>query len=563
MNAHTPKKKYEGGYYMIREDLIRTGVHSHTWALDNPISAESLSALNAIQRTPWRVNGWVLDVMLAAYTSGMQVGDLPYHDAVPVPRKSDEEWERLTDEEKSAWRSELSNIYGENARMEGRRHSFIHRIDVAKEMRDREAIWFPHFLDFRGRIYPMTQYLNPQGDDNTKALLEFAEGKPLGERGLFWLGVRLANTFGQDKMSLADRYRWALDNSEAVFDSAENPLDGKRFWADADEPWSFLATCREWAEAWAMPGGRTGYVSHLPIQLDGSCNGLQHLSALGRDPVGAKATNVAANTERQDIYTQVAEVVLRLVSEDAVAGVAEAHQWIGKVDRKVVKRAVMTTPYGVTSRGISEQLVNDGFAKGMDNRRAAANYLRDKIVVALDQTVVSAKAIMAWIQEVATALSEADKPFTFPTPSGNLIQQAYHNVNQHRVKTLLGVLSIWKDDSMGGLNERKQALASAPNLIHAFDASHMTKTVNTMESTGHNSYCMIHDSYGTHACDTDRLRDVLRQEFAAIYRTDWLGEVEAFLRARYPDADIPPYTDFVTLGSFDVAEVMGSEFFFS
>jgi DNA-directed RNA polymerase len=34
------------------------------------------------------------------------------------------------------------------------------------------------------------------------------------------------------------------------------------------------------------------FVSHLPVPLDGSCNGLQHLAAMGRDVVGAQATNI-------------------------------------------------------------------------------------------------------------------------------------------------------------------------------------------------------------------------------------------------------------------------------
>jgi DNA-directed RNA polymerase len=33
-------------------------------------------------------------------------------------------------------------------------------------------------------------------------LIEFAEGKPLGERGVWWLGVHGANLWGNDKVSL-------------------------------------------------------------------------------------------------------------------------------------------------------------------------------------------------------------------------------------------------------------------------------------------------------------------------------------------------------------------------
>lgn len=87
------------------------------------------------------------------------------------------------------------------------------------------------------------------------------------------------------------------------------------------------------------------FVSHLPIPMDGSCNGLQHLSAMGLDPVGAKATNLMPGP-RQDIYQVIADRVASAVAADAAAGVAEAIHWNGRVTRKVVKRAIMTTPTG-------------------------------------------------------------------------------------------------------------------------------------------------------------------------------------------------------------------------
>jgi DNA-directed RNA polymerase len=60
---------------------------------------------------------------------------------------------------------------------------------------------------------------------------------------------------------------------------------------------------------------------------------------------------------RRDIYTEVAAVVSRMVTEDAGAGDELAKLWLGRVNRKTVKRAVMTTPYGVTEQGIGRQLL--------------------------------------------------------------------------------------------------------------------------------------------------------------------------------------------------------------
>lgn len=53
----------------------------------------------------------------------------------------------------------------------------------------------------------------------------FYEGKPLGERGLRWLKIHLANVYGLDKMKLDEREQFAEDSIEFVFDSADKPLE--------------------------------------------------------------------------------------------------------------------------------------------------------------------------------------------------------------------------------------------------------------------------------------------------------------------------------------------------
>lgn len=558
-----PERTYEGGYYFIAQDLVRTGIHKHTSGVDMAISEATLDGLNLVQATPWRINPRILDTMIGAFESGMQVGDLPFNDCEPVPSKSDEEWESMSDEEKKDWKRDLSVIHGRNARLVGRRKAFASKINVARQMRDAPAIYFPHFLDFRGRLYPMPQDLHPQGDDIGKALLMFAQGKRLGHRGLYWLQVQAANTFGEDKLSLDERVQWTQDNLDMIIDSALDPLDGRRLWEQADDPFLFLACCFELEEATRLEQPED-YVSYLPINMDGSCNGLQHLSAMGRDRVGAVATNVAANTERQDIYMEVMVRVQEIVSHDAAEGNELAQEWVGRIERKTVKRAVMTTPYGVTARGISDQLVADGHTKGMDQGGKAAVYLRNCIMQAVDETVVAAKQIMAWIQEMAGALSRYGVPFRFTTPTGNIIQQSYYNLNQKRIKTLFGHLAVWEEDPIGGLNDRKQMLASAPNLIHAFDASHLVMTVNALASKVPDvSLAMIHDSFGTHACDVDILNQTLREQFVEIYQHDWLTRVQEEAQAMAPEVELPQWQDFVSLGDFDVTECLSSEFFFS
>jgi DNA-directed RNA polymerase, mitochondrial len=225
-----------------------------------------------------------------------------------------------------------------------------------------ESICFPHNIDFRGRAYPMPPHLNHMGADICRGLLQFSEAQPLGERGFRWLLIHLANVCGVvDKQSFDNRVKWSLENLANILDSADKPLGGKRWWLRAENPWTALATCVEIAAA-LRSGDVSKYCSKLPVHQDGSCNGLQHYAALGRDASGAAAVNLVDAPEPQDVYGVVAQKFAKLVADDAADARSEHAQYArslrGHTDRKLVKQTVMTTVYGVTKRGARDQVAN-------------------------------------------------------------------------------------------------------------------------------------------------------------------------------------------------------------
>lgn len=558
---------YSGGYYLHNRPLLSPGLNSHTAALERPFSDETLAAVNAVQNVPWRVNTAVLETMRTAWVMNWPIAGMPRPDKEPLPpRIAEDLWIVMSKEQRSAHKAEIAELHGRNARAESHRFSWLARMDIATDLENEPAIWFPHFVDFRGRIYPMAAELNPQGDDASKALLMFARGKPLGEDGMAWLCVRAANAWGRDldKLPLGKRVEWVMGALNTWIPSvAASPLDDLG-WIEAEEPWCFLATCFELVAA-----GEEGpeFVSHLPVPLDGSCNGLQHLAAMGRDRMGAEATNILPSAERRDIYTEVAQRVNEIVVADAGKGNPEAAMWLGRINRKVVKRAVMTTPYGVTNRGIRDQLIADrhteDLAGDITARGRAADYLRDCIQNALSATIAGAKQIMSWLQAVSEALAEAELSFGWKTPTGNTIQQGYWDITGKRVPTLSGSFQLQIETPETGLRKQKQILAAAPNVIHSFDAAHLCRTVNACVEAGVVDFAMIHDSFGTHAADTPMLGYVLRQEFARIYRTNWLQEIEDYVRGYAGDVEIPSWTEYVTLGDLEVDQVIDAEFFFA
>lgn len=171
------------------------------------------------------------------------------------------------------------------------------------------VLHFPHNLDFRGRAYPMSPHLSHMGNDLCRGLLTFADARPLGQHGFRWLLIHLANLFGEvDKRSFDERVEWALRKLPEVVDSAEAPLGGRRWWLQGEAPWSVLATCMDIAAAVAH-GDVASYESRLPVHQDGSCNGLQHYAAMGRDLAGAQAVCLVDAPAPDDVYTKVMEQV--------------------------------------------------------------------------------------------------------------------------------------------------------------------------------------------------------------------------------------------------------------
>jgi DNA-directed RNA polymerase len=145
---------------------------------------------------------------------------------------------------------------------------------------------------------------------------QFAEGRALGKTGMRWLKIHLANLYGKDKLSLDEREVWTSENLTQVLEAANNPLKGERdaWWTRAEDPWQCLAVCFEIRDALASGNPET-FVSRLPVHQDGSCNGLQHYAALGRDDWGGRAVNLFPADRPQDIYSGVLHHVIAKVEQ--------------------------------------------------------------------------------------------------------------------------------------------------------------------------------------------------------------------------------------------------------
>lgn len=537
-------------------------------------------AINAVQNTPWRINKKILQVLKEVWELGNEIGDLPPKDEIPLPPKfwnSDEEFEKLKQEQPELikkWKRQAASVYEQRLRTQSKRLALIQKIWIAEKFKDEEEFYFVWSLDWRGRMYPIQGFVNPQIDDSGKALLEFAKGKPISERGAFWLAVHLANKFGNDKVSFEDRVKWVQEHEKEILDSAKNPVDGLRFWDEADEPFQFLAACFEWA-GYKEQG--ENFVSHLPIALDGSCNGLQNFSAMLLDEIGGRATNLVPQEKPADVYQEVANVVIKDVEEDAKRGDPIAQVWLGKIDRGIVKRNVMTLPYGATKFGFRDQLLEELKKRDtsaqkyleVNNNEDAALYLANKTWTAIGEVVIAARAAMAWLQEVARIVAKVNIPIKWITPAGFPVVQNYRKLKTKRLDTVWGGIVLQLSlilQETEQIDKRKQANGISPNFVHSMDASHLMLTIDKCLKNGITDFSFVHDSYATHAANTDMMAKLLREAFVEQYSQDVLHrfkeEIVEQLKEVKPELikKIPPIPE---KGKLKLDEVKNSKYFFA
>lgn len=541
---------------------------------DRPIPTV-LRAVNALQRTRWAINTEVLDSLIAASRAGLEFGEVvAEHDVTPKPPRPDwlddeaDKKDRTPFQETQfhVWKREMAEWYTAKKLRGAKWGRYRSAVQTAQTFRDFPALHFVYFLDSRGRGYPLTYGVSPQGSDIQKALLRFADGKPLhDDDAVRWFLINGANRWGFDKAPLDERAQWTRDRHELILGFANDPINNGE-WRKADKPLQFLAWCFEYRD-WA--NDPVGFVSHQPVGLDGSCNGLQHFSAMLRDTVGGEATNLMCLPVMQDIYARVALQTLKRLKSDT-SGDPHVAAWLEHgITRSVVKRSVMTTPYGVTKNAATKYVVEDYLTPGgifeKGDRPAAAKALMSHAWEAIGDVVTKSREAMSWLNRSAKAIIKAhandedvDGVISWVTPSGFIAAQAYYELNEYRVDCKLfgdARLTLKVVGEGNDASSTRHASGLAPNFVHSMDASHMQLVAAAAGSLGIDALAMIHDDFGTHAADTQKFFTLIRMLFVDMYEQH--DPIQAF-HERYPETSEPP-----PKGDLDIKEVLYSDFFFS
>lgn len=538
----------DGGYFLKRVTVLRAknapeqAAYAKAAAINGKID-RVLQGLNNLGNTSWTVNKRLLEIITKVWNTGESFLEIPKAEEnlvlPPAPPKGCEAVEVFK------YRRTCTEICNEFSKNRSMRCDMNYKLEIARAFVG-ERIFFPHSLDFRGRAYPVPPNFNHLGNDMSRSLLRFWKGKPLGTHGLRWLKIHLSNLMGKDKISLDERAAFIDENIELIRDSVKDPLGGQGWWKKADKPWQFLASAIELVEALDSPDP-TKYISYQPVHQDGTCNGLQHYAALGGDIEGARQVNLIPAERPSDVYTHVANSVLKSVLKDKEQGVLEAELTLPIISRKIVKQTVMTSVYGVTYVGARAQITKRLKEIEFDEDAISncSKYLTEKVFKAIRELFDGAHAIQDWLALAARRISKSVRLDVEPeegdefissviwtSPLGLPVVQPYRSVKNKLVKTNMQTFVIQDPYGVKKVDGRKQANGFPPNFIHSLDATHMLLSVNKCSEYGL-SFSSVHDSYWTHACDVDIMNHVLREEFINLHSNNLVEKLKGEFERRY------------------------------
>ena len=559
-------------------NLVKASNRRYLEELNNKVHEMPVvyDSVNIIQETEWVINKPVYDLIKTCMDNDFNLGQLPVNpQSTELPPKP---FDIKTNKEALIkWKREAQQVHKAIGQSMSKFIQVRLIMEEASMLLDKGGFFYPHQFDFRFRIYPKPALLSPQSADYSRALLKFKFGKRMGKGdSVSTFNIAGANLYGEvDKMELPVREQWVQDNSKKIIASANNPLENT-WWCDADKPYCFLAWAIEYRD-FAESNYSPEFITTLPIQADCSNSGLQHYSAMMRDPIGGKATNLVPSNKPNDVYNLVAQKLimkLRDIKDDPLA-----KKWLEYgIDRKLCKKPVMCLPYSLTKFSC-RKYIEDHMKKQLNERNVsidifkvsdredgifeATNWLTPVLWESINEIIVGAKEIMKFLKDIAKLVASENLPVSWTSPLNAPIQMLCYEKESRRVKTQMGdsIVKLSVAHDTPNISKRATSLGICPNFIHANDGAVLQLAVVKAKELGVDNFSMIHDSFGCVASDSHLMGKALREAFCEIYQKDVLKNFADEMYAMLSEKNQKKFPKMPKKGDLDLDLVKQSVFF--
>ena len=467
-----------GGYLLEHPGSIRKLIHNDHGTQP---SRSAIDAINKCQSIGFKVNEFIYNVQVALLTKYHEIGAFKTYEA---DSWVDEHWPRI---DPAVWelparhkdyvaaKRKLKRAYGDQKKAEKLHKNPFRVLMAASRFIDADRFYFSCYFDARLRIYTHSVGLTYQGSDYQKSLLKFADGYEVTDENrsqvMNEMLVSIANTYGNDKISYADRIEFAKTLVRDLEYVARDPLTTQSMtsWTEADEPFQFLALLREYYEVFEW---RTKTHTDIPGGRDATNSGNQILGAMCRDEKTCYYTNVITEwkdnvaTTPQDLYGVVAKGMdVYLKSDVWVNGELERYrkQALKRAEkenrsidenlmfsldkelpkllnRKHVKRAVMIDAYGGSWRSknahISEELSETAKAKDIKISLAEKRLVTSACILSQKSEFPLSDELNQWFKTVGKIAYENGLTYIkWTTPDGSHVIQEYLHPNIIQIET--------------------------------------------------------------------------------------------------------------------------------
>ena len=573
-----------GGYNHFQYPLVR----SNHFDIDYSKFSEGIfNRANYIQQTPWIVN----EEVLAQLTKDVKLPKSSDYLKMEYPDISTSRWDidiksedlEMSDSEIDELKAVRLDFQSKVSLYEAERGDYesavgkYRAIKLAMQIAERyigETIYFPHNYDFRGRIYPISIGLSPQGSDGVKALLLYKNTEELTDLGISWNWSYLASLYGDDKLPFDQR----IERGKELLNVS---------YKDADEPYQFLSHQIE-LQTWVND---KNYVPNTRVHLDACNSGSQFTSAITGDIAGCKATNVLPTYDkngeitRQDAYMLVAKKSIEKTKQlvDSADEDVDVYAFLlGLLEsdgRKICKTPTMVSNYGGTSAGRAKILWEMFRELGCEKKwitKKNSHIFSVLIGDSIHGTLNGGKAFEVYIQQMSNCISRGNNPVTWDTRDGfHVIHRKNKELKSKQIMcTLPGSrksTKITKKIYSKDLSGPKMRSAISPNYIHALDAELLRETSRRMEEDGIENSDWIHDSFGCHPNHVDKMLQFAKEEFVNLIKKDPLKTLDVDLRSQVSQDPkhqasmnkiIMPVFDESIVGGC-IEKLMDSDWFFS
>lgn len=536
-------------------------------------------SFNKSTATAMKINKKALDLLNRNYEKGLSfpkyekelpnLGDIVLKEATKIiadKRKVHQAWETFKSENDPSYtpkefhvnkrrlHSEITNKYIEQLNKTNL------TLDQAADFSQYDELFFPKFADYRGRVYPYTVYgLNPQGDDLSRALLQFAKEERMTESGLKSMFHSLGNCLSYRKTGeKLERYVLDIKEDEArSFFNRHLPSiiqdDWTVFYENSDSVFKLddkqcinaMVICLELFNHLTNPTYKTGYVSHR----DARCSGVSIMGSTLGDRRAMELTGVfdVVNEGRmEDAYEEAAKTAKSICLQDLEKGVVEA-EFLMRVEKHIFTRSNFKYPvmiqlgYGGSDNGLrrmSQEMLLDLDEGSSILTPDLIDYFKNLIWRALGTMLPSCVNIIAANKEAAKQIVYNDEnqgvisvnvPITdFPMVIQKRVKFEDHidtAVNGKRINPVI--------HANGNLpNERKMITTAPPCFIHAIDAILLI----LVEDKATFDLATIHDSIGTHPNHNEELVKIYAEAMVDVIKSDYWRE---FYKRLGVDVEVP------------------------